>query len=175
MTTCEFMTQSNWFAVQTKQYRESQAASNIKRLGLEVLLPQMKREKMEYGNRKTTVKPLFPGYLFARFRPSSHLHSIQYARGVNRVVCAGQLPLPVGDEVVSVIQSRVDQDGYLVRPSLHKGDEVVVNDGPLQGLIGVFEQELPDGERIVILLKAVEYQARVLIDKLQVSPRGESD
>lgn len=172
MLTEEFLEQSNWYAIQTKPHREDQAASNIGRLGLAVLLPKVKRERLEYGNRAVSIKPLFPGYLFARFSPSSHLRSIRYARGVNRVVCFGELPVPLSEEVVDTIKARVGRDGFVnlnSSKSFRKGDQVVVNEGPLQGLAGVFEQELSDGERAVVLLKTVEYQARVLVEKLRLS------
>ena len=171
MQTEEFLNQSNWYAIQTKPHREDQAASNIGRLGLAVLLPKVKREKREYGNRAVSIKPLFPGYLFARFSPSSHLRSIQYARGVNRVICFGELPVPLSEEVVGTIQARVGKDGFVTMKSesFRKGDQVVINEGPLQGLTGVFEQELSDGERAVVLLRTVEYQARVFIEKLRLS------
>jgi len=170
MSTDDFLDQANWFAIQTKPYREDQAASNISRMGLAVLLPKMKREKLEYGKRRVSIKPLFPGYLFARFSPSSHLRSIRYARGVNRVISFGELPVPLSDEVVSTIQSRVGRDGFVAMGSpFRNGDPVVFNEGPLQGLAGVFERDLPDGERAVVLLNTVEYQARVLVEKLRLS------
>jgi len=123
------------------------------------------------------VKPLFPGYLFARFRPSSHLHSIRYARGVNRVLCTGEVPIPLGEEVVNAITDRIGADGFVRNNGvvLRKGDPVIVNDGPLQGLAGVFERELSDGERAVILLKTVEYQATVLIEKMRLRPQAQTD
>ena len=171
MLTEEFLNQANWFAIQTKPYREDQAASNISRMGLAVLLPKMKRVKREFGNRRVSIKPLFPGYLFARFSPSSHLRSIRYARGVNRVICFGELPVPLSDEVVVTIRSRVGKDGLVTLNSqpFRNGDPVIFNEGPLKGLVGVFERELSDGERAVVLLAAVEYQARVLVEKLQLS------
>lgn len=175
MSVENFLDQSNWFAIQTKPNREDQAASNIGRMGLAVLLPKMKRERCEFGTRRVSIRPLFPGYLFVRFSPSSHLHSIRYARGVNRIVCFGELPVPLGDDVVSTIQSRVDDHGFVINnsPVLRKGDQVVINEGPLRGLAGVFERELSDGERALVLLKAVEYQARVLVEKLRLTPRSQ--
>lgn len=162
--------QSNWYAVQTKPYREDQAASNIRRLGLTVLLPKIMREKLEYGNVRTQVKPLFPGYLFARFSPSPHFHSIRYARGVTRVLCAGDTPVPLSEEIIGTIQSRVGTDGYVrIGSPLRQGEEVVINEGPLRGLVGVFERELSDGERAVVLLQAVEYQVRVFVERLRLS------
>jgi transcriptional antiterminator RfaH len=167
MTASDFWEQSNWYAVQTKPGREEQAASNISRLGLDVFLPRIKRRKLNLGRSQTHIKPLFPGYLFAHFSPLPYLHSIRYARGVNRVVCAGDMPIPLGTEIISAIKSKVGKDVFVsLGPGpFMTGDRVIINDGPLQGLSGVFERELSGRERAVVLLKTVDYQARVFIEK----------
>jgi transcriptional antiterminator RfaH len=172
-----FSTQTNWYAIHTKRLREDQAASNISRLGVKVFLPKVKREKLAFGHRREILKPLFPGYLFACFCPSLYLCSIRYARGVCRVISAGAQPIPVGDEIISTIQSRTGKDGFVILGpppcSLSNGQEVVINSGPLQGLLGVFDSDLSDGERAAILLSAVEYQVRVVIQRSHLTPATE--
>jgi transcriptional antiterminator RfaH len=157
--------QDNWFAVHTKASQEDLAAMHIRRLGLEVLLPKVRREK--WGTSKLTVKPLFPGYLFARFCPATFFHVIRYVRGARTVVSAGGVPLPVDEEIISTIRSQIGSDGYATLPTkpLHTGDHVTVHDGPLQGLVGIFEREVDDSNRVIVLLQAIEYQARLRIEK----------
>ena len=84
---------------------------NIERLGLEVFLPRMKKTKSVWGVAQIVIKPLFSGYLFARFSPATYLHLIQYARGVRRVVGNGERPLPVDDEIIMAVRSGMDEDG----------------------------------------------------------------
>lgn len=176
MADTDFWKQTNWYAVQTKPCREDEAATNIRRLGLNVFLPKTKREKHVWGKCQAIIKPLFPGYIFAHFSPSPYLHSIRYARGVRRVVSAGEDPLPLDKEIIWVIQSRVGKDGFVsIGPdSLKTGDQVVINEGLLRGLAGIFEQELSDGERAIVLLRTVEYQARVFIEKWRLTAGTES-
>ena len=149
---------------------------NIERLGLEVFLPRMKKTKSVWGVAQIVIKPLFSGYLFARFSPATYLHLIQYARGVRRVVGNGERPLPVDDEIIMAVRSGMDEDGYLhitPRP-LRRGDRVMVQDGPLQGLIGTLDQEMDDRQRVIILLEAIEYQARILIEKRYLKVQAEA-
>lgn len=163
----DYWCETNWYAIHAHPAREAVAAVNIERFGLQVFLPQLKEEKLVWGFPRTVVKPLFSGYLFAYFSPASHLHLIQYARGVRRVVGNGQRPLPVDDEIIGAVRSSLGADGYAqIQPKpIHRGDRVMVQQGPLEGLKGVLEQEVEDHERVVILLEAIEYQARLLIDK----------
>lgn len=165
-------TQTHWYAIHTKPYQEEQAASNIGRLGLDVFLPKTKKEKPAFSRRGLTFKPLFPGYIFARFCLSPYLHSIRYARGVNRIVCADGLPIPVDDEVISIIRSRMDEDGFvnLAWCEVKKSQDVLINDGPLQGLVGIFDPDLSDRDRAAILFTTVEYQLRVLVEKSSLTP-----
>jgi len=48
------------------------------------------------------------------------------------------------------------------------GDEIVVMEGPLKGLKGVFARDLSDGQRVMILLNYVSYQGSLLIKKSKI-------
>ena len=161
---------TNWFAIYTKPNREAVAEMHIQSLGLEVLLPQVKITQNLWGIPRQVTKPLFPNYLFARFSPSSYLHLIQFTRGVRQVVRGGALPLPVDEEIIRLIKEEISVEGFvnLKQKSLQPGDPVVIKEGPFQGLRGLFNQELKDKERVVILLEAIKYQAHILIEKRQL-------
>lgn len=158
---------TNWFAVYTKPNREAVAKMHIQSLGLEVLFPQVKVTKKLWGTPQQIAKPLFPNYLFARFCPNTYLHLIHFTRGVRQVVRGGSLPLPVDEEIIQLIKEEISEDGFInLKPkSLQPGDLVVIKEGPFQGLRGLFNQELKDKERVVILLEAINYQAHILIEK----------
>ncbi len=157
----------NWFAIHTKAAREELAAMNIARLGIDVFIPKRLGEKLVWGVSYPVLKPLFPRYVFARFRPDSHMHSIGYARGVRSVVSFGDLPLPVEERIIFEIQSRISAEGYVRLDStrFNKGDRVTVEEGPFRGLAGMFERELKNQDRVVLLLETIEFQARVLVEK----------
>lgn len=172
----DFYRETHWFTIHAKPYREDVAATNIARLDLEVFLPKMKRERLVYGVPREMIVPLFPGYFFARFCPATHLHLIRYARGVLRIVSCGDVPLPVDEVIIQEIRSRIGPDGYvrLGARSPQPGDRVLVREGPLRGLMGIFERELDDRERVVLLLEAIEYQARVVVERRCLSLTEES-
>ena len=45
------------------------------------------------------------------------------------------------------------------------GDEIEVVEGPLKGLKGIFEREMSDADRVLILLNYVSYQGQLVIEK----------
>ena len=75
--------------------------------------------------------------------------------------------MPVYDDIIQAIRSRIGEDGFIRMDSsaLRPNERVVIQAGPLEGLKGVFKDELSDRNRVVILLQAVEYQVRIQIDR----------
>lgn len=158
--------QTNWFAIQTKPARENFAATNVTALGIECFLPKVRMERCTHSLAQVVIKPLFSGYLFARFCPARCMDLVRCARGVLRVLCSGRLPIPLRDEVILDIQSRLSDDGFikLVHKRLQPGDQITVEQGPFQGLIGTVEREADDGKRVTLLLETIHH-ARVIIEK----------
>jgi transcriptional antiterminator RfaH len=159
----------NWFAIHAKPRRESFAATNVSALGIGVLLPRVKVERLIRGAAQQGTKPLFPGYFFARFRPENSFETVRCARGVSQVVSSGRFPIPVHNEVVREIQDRIQEDGLIrIRPQhLEPGTRVSIQGGPFEGMMGRVERELDDRKRVAILLESL-LNARVLIERRQV-------
>ena len=156
-----------WYAIGTKNGQENRVEFHLVRLGLEVLNPKQKKEKKVWGSSKLIVKPLFPGYLFAKFEPANYLHTIQYTRGVRQVLHFGGNILPVDEEIIQTIRLRLDIDGCveLQKVPMNKGDSISVCEGPLTGFKGIFKGELNDRNRVVVLLDLMGVYARVVMEK----------
>jgi transcriptional antiterminator RfaH len=156
----------NWFALHTKPRRENFAATNVNALGVESFLPLLKAERLVHGTGRTIIKPLFPGYFFARFRPEDSLESVECSRGVSHVVSSGRFPIPVEEQTVRDIQDRAKPDGLIrIRPQgLAPGTRVSIQSGPFEGMMGRVERELDDRKRVTILLETLLH-ARVLIER----------
>jgi transcriptional antiterminator RfaH len=164
----------NWFAVQTKPWREKLGASNIEMLGLESFFPQCQRNRKICGRVQKITEPLFPGYFFARFCPSVWLQIIRYSHGILRVVSSGATPIPVDEDIVKEIRGREDDSGYvaLSEPVLRTGDRVKIEFGPFEGMTGIFQRELDGKDRVLLLLEALG-QAQVVLGRDSV--RWEAD
>lgn len=156
----------SWFAIQTKPRRENFAARNIEKLGIEVLLPRIRFERLTRGVAQPRTKPLFSGYLFARFRPEIFFETVKTTRGVLRVMNSGGTPIPVPEEIIREIQDRIEVDGLIqTQPQvLAAGIRVTIESGPFEGMMGRVERELDDRKRVAIFLETL-FNARVLIDR----------
>ena len=151
-----------WYAIKTKPRQESRAASNLRSWGLETLAP---KTLSSLASKSARGGPLFPGYLFARFDANSLLGRVRFTRGVNDVVGLGESATPVDDSIIALIRSRLDSDGIVrLRPPT-AGMSVEVVSGPMQSLVGVFERELPEQDRVIILLATMGGQVHANLPK----------
>jgi transcriptional antiterminator RfaH len=154
-----------WYVVHAKPHQEDTVESQLLQMGMEVFCPRLKQIKVIRRKRQSVVVPLFPGYLFARFGLHNQYRAVMYARGVRRVVCFGMTPAPVEDRLIEGIRQRhIDGCVTVARRRFVAGQSVKIREGSLCGLDAVFEREMSGTQRAVLLLKALSYQARVIVD-----------
>jgi transcriptional antiterminator RfaH len=153
-----------WHVVRTKPHQEQSVELNLSRAGIEVFCPRIREEKYIRRKVQSVVAPLFPSYLFVRFCLSQS-RTVMYATGVRRLVSFGHTPAIVQDEIIDGIRDRL-QDGVvnLKVPSFSRGDVVRIREGPLCGLEAVFEQEMIGKQRVMLLMKTLTCQVRVILD-----------
>lgn len=162
---------SCWYAIHTKPRQEDRADSNLRAWRVETFAPKIReRNYNTYTGKATFVtKPLFPRYIFARFMASNLLHKVYFTRGVQDVVCFGGKPCPINEDIIRVIKSRRATDGYIhMGENLQPGDKVIIGEGPLQSFAGIFDGYYKDEERVSILLTAVSYQSRVIVERQSI-------
>ena len=154
-----------WYAVKCKPHQERLAELHLKRAGITTLYPQIKEPKIVRRRRQVCINALFPGYLFAQFNVDGDYRTVIYCRGVRDVVSFGANPAVVDEEMIQAIKDRLC-NGYLTirEPAFRPGQVVRIQEGPLRGLEAVFEMQIPGYQRAVLLLRAISYQAKVVVD-----------
>lgn len=163
---------AHWYAIHTKPKQERRAESNLRAWDIETFTPKIKDRRRIRTLRGSNyiIKPLFPQYIFAHFNLQSYLHKVTFARGVHSIVRFGDDPARIDDEIISIIQLRLGDEGFVrMGDELKCGDSVIIRDGPFQSLIGIFEGEVGEADRIRILLTAISYQAHITIEKDRVT------
>ena len=160
-----------WYVVHTHPRQEDRAISNLSAWKVETFTPRFKERRLnQFSGRPTyLIKPLFPRYIFVRFKLVDLYHKIRYTRGVHSLVTFNDKPTAVDDNLISILRSRIGKDGFIqMEEELKPGDEVIIQEGPFVGFSGIFEREMKEVDRIMILLKTVSYQAHVMVDKEKV-------
>lgn len=152
-----------WYAVMAKPRKEHTATSFLDQAGIETYYPEVNESFSLKGRRSVRRSGLFPGYFFARFDYDKEYRTVSYCRGVRRIVAFGQAPAEVEPSLLDEIRRRLNQQDMLPIPSLARGEVVRINHGPLAGVEGVFDSFLSGKERVVVLLRALSYQSRAVL------------
>lgn len=161
----------NWYVIQTHSKQEDRAAENLAAWGLNVCNPKIKghRRNSFTGELAYFARPLFPNYIFAKFSLNSVYHKLRFTRGVRSVLNFGDYATPVDEAIINIIQSRLGDDGFVtIGEKFIPGESVIIREGPRQHLVGIVEKEVQDSDRVMILLNAVNYQARIIVDRRQI-------
>lgn len=160
-----------WYVLQVKPRRERPVVAHLQTIEIESYLPELKANRRAV---RSGPVPLFPGYLFARFQVPIDLDRVRYSRGVIRVLGNKTHPTAVPDKVIRTLKSRTGEDGLTdLRVKPKAGDVVRIEAGPFQGFLGRIERELDGGQRVMMLLEALQNAALfVATDMLALEKRA---
>jgi transcription elongation factor/antiterminator RfaH len=154
----------NWYVIQTKPKKETEAESYLLTKGVEAFNPLMETFALRSGRMSKELKPLFPGYIFGKFDLDENYPLVRWARGVKKVLSFGGYPTPISEEAVEIIKERADTQGVVRLKHHFEADDVIrIKGGPLKDLLGIFERWISDSERVRILLNLMGYQPAIEI------------
>lgn len=146
--------QPRWYLIHCKPRQEQRALEHLERQGFECYEPWRPVERRRGTSLHKSLEPLFPGYLFIRLdRVHDNWLPIRSTRGVNRVVSFNAFPLPVADEIVDGIRTRIGEPQ--MKPYFSGGDRVRVTEGSFAQLEAIFIAHDGD-ERVILLLNMLQ-------------------
>ena len=154
---------SLWYVIQTKPCAEESVQQHLRNAQFETFLPKIRTMVRGSGKSVARIKSLFPSYLFAHINldDANLYHMIRYTRGVRRILGDGNLPIPVPDEMIRIIQERIGADGVIEqRLTMKKGDEVRIRKGVFSDLVGILEKPVSAAGRVRVLLNIMRYRVR---------------
>lgn len=165
----------HWYCVHTKPTKETLSQRYLgETLGLETYFPKLREVKRIRRVRREVTSPLFPRYLFCRFDSSASYRAVRYAPDVLGVVSFGGTPTIVSDDLIEELRRWAGEslDVVTIRPGLQPGDHVEIVAGPMRGLQAVILHGMRDSERVAVLLTALNFSARAIIDRSQLERAG---
>lgn len=164
-----------WFLVQTKPQQETRALENLQQQGVNAFCPQVLVEKLSRGKRKVSKEVLFPNYLFVEFdQEAVSALSINFTRGVNRIVSFGSSPSQVPDQLISQLKERIElSEQSMITELPEKGEKLEVLDGPFRGLNAVFSQ-IDGDSRAIVLITILSQKVKAALPLRSLSRAGRS-
>jgi transcription antitermination factor NusG len=158
-----------WFALRVKSRCEKLVASMARDKGVEEFLPLYQSRRRWSDRLKSVEFPLFPGYVFCRFNPQHRL-PLLIIPGVLHLVSIGRIPAPIDDGEIAAIQAAT-YSGLSTEPwpFLEAGQRVRLEDGPLNGLEGIYVGDAKQ-HRVVVSITLLRRSLAVTIERHWITP-----
>jgi transcription termination/antitermination protein NusG len=170
-----------WFIVHTysgyEQKVKSALEERIKALGKEelfdqILVPTEKVVELVKGERKTSARKFYPGYILVRMELNDETwHLVKDTPKVTGFIGGQGRPTALSDQEAQKIVDQMTAGALKPKPKylLERGDEVRVIDGPFLNFNGVVDEVNPEKGKVRVLVSIFGRSTPVELDFVQVT------
>ncbi len=137
----------------------------------EVLIPSETVVELKNGERKTSTRKFFPGYILVLMELTNETwHVVKDTPKVTGFVGGATNPPAIPDEEVAKITIRMEEGEECPKPKVlfEVGETVRVVDGPFLNFTGVVEDVKPDKAKIKVMVSIFGRVTPVELDFIQV-------
>lgn len=169
-----------WYVVHTYSGFEQKARLALKervkqqkaeKYFAEVLIPSENVIELVRGEKKTTSRKFFPGYMLVKMILNDNTwHLVKSTPKITGFVGNALTPPPVPEEEVARITNQMTQGTLKPRPKVQfeEGESVRVIDGPFVNFNGVVEEVKPDKGKLRVMVSIFGRSTPVELDFVQV-------
>ncbi|GAB4563311.1 MAG: transcription termination/antitermination protein NusG [Geothermobacteraceae bacterium] len=169
-----------WYGVHTYSGYENKVKANleerIRSMGAEdlfgeILIPSETVVELKNGERKTSSRKFFPGYILVQMEMNNETwHIVKGTPKVTGFVGGATSPPPIPDEEVAKITSRMEEGVERPKPKVEfeVGETVRVVDGPFLNFTGVVEDVKPDKGKLKVMVSIFGRVTPVELEFIQV-------
>lgn len=173
-----------WYVVHTYSGFENKAKlaleDAIRRSGLdhrfgEVLVPTEKVVEVKDGQKKTTTRKVFPGYMFVQMEIDNETwHLVRSTPKVTGFIGGTRNPPAIPEDEVRRITNQMAEDDEKPKPMMHfeRGEEVRIIDGPFSSMKGKVEEVNQPRARLRVMVSIFGRTTPVELDFTQVERLG---
>jgi len=173
-------TEKKWYIVNTQTGQEGKAkmaleervkTQKMEDLFGEVLIPSENVVELVKGEKKTTSRKIFPGYMFVQMILNERTwHLVKDTSKVTGFVGNSTNPAPVPQEEVERINRQVAMGAEKPKPKIKfsEGESVRVIDGPFSNFNGTVEEINMEKGKVKVLVSIFGRPTPVELDFVQV-------
>lgn len=168
-----------WYGVHTYSGYENKVRltllERIKNYGMEesfgeILIPSETVMEMKKGEKRTSSRKFFPGYILVNMELNDESwHIVKETSKVTGFV-GGNQPFPIPDEEVQKITRRMEEGAERPKPKVlfEVGETVRVTDGPFLNFTGVVEDVKPEKAKLRVMVSIFGRATPVELEFMQV-------
>ncbi len=167
-----------WYVVHSYSGYENKVKRNLEQrietMGMEdkifrVVVPTEEEVEIRDGQRKTSRKRVFPGYILVHMViDEESWYVVRNTPGVTGFVGSGTDPTPLTQEEVDNILSRMEAEQPRIKVSFRIGETVRITEGPFAEFMAVVDEIFPDRGKVRVLVSFFGRETPVEMDFLQV-------
>lgn len=139
---------------------------------VDVLVPTEKVVELVKGERRTSARKFYPGYIMVRMELNDETwHLVKSTPKVTGFIGDKTSPTPISDGEAERIKTQMEEGAVKPKPkfAVEKGDEVRVVDGPFTNFNGIVEEVNPDKGKIRVLISIFGRATPVELEFVQVT------
>lgn len=169
-----------WYGVHTYSGYENKVKLNLEEriraldaeeMFGEILIPAETVVELKKGERKTSTRKFFPGYILIEMELNNETwHIVKDTPKVTGFVGGGQTPPPIPEDEVALITDRMAEGEDRPKPKVEfeVGETVRVIDGPFHNFTGVVEDVNPDKAKLKVMVSIFGRVTPVELEFIQV-------
>jgi transcriptional antiterminator NusG len=168
-----------WYVVHTYSGHEARARASllerIRAAGLEglfgeVLIPTESVLEMRKGQKRTTTRKFYPGYMFVQMKLTKDTWHL--VKGTPKITgfLGGTNPSPVPEREILQVKRQETEGAAKPKPKVlfEEGENVRVTDGPFSNFAGIVEEVKPEKQKVRVLVSIFGRATPVELDFTQV-------
>jgi transcription termination/antitermination protein NusG len=168
-----------WYVVHTYSGHENKARlslqERVKQMGKDtqfgqVLIPTESVLELVKGQRRTTTRKFYPGYMFVQMELNEEtFHLVKNTPKITGFL-GGQTPTPVKESEIAAINSQMSEGAIKPKPRItfEEGENVRVVDGPFSNFAGIVEEVKAEKQKVRVLVSIFGRATPVELDFAQV-------
>ena len=136
----------------------------------EIVIPEENVVELVKGEKKTSKRKFFPGYILVRMELSDDTwHIVKDTPKVTGFV-GNRSPSPISDEEVKSLQNRIDEGTLKPKPkiSFEEGDHIKIIDGPFTNFDGMVAEVKTEKGKLRVIVSIFGRSTPVELDFIQV-------
>ena len=137
----------------------------------DILIPEEDIVELVKGEKKTSKRKFFPGYVLVRMELNEDTwHIVKNTPKVTGFIGSKDKASPISDEDVESLKTRIDEGTLKPKPKykFEAGDHVKIIDGPFTNFDGVVDEVKPEKGKLRVIVSIFGRSTPVELDYIQV-------
>ena len=137
----------------------------------DILIPEEDIVELVAGEKKTSKRKFFPGYILVRMELDDETwHIVKDTPKVTGFIGSKDKPSPIPDKDVENLRTRIDEGTLKPKPKFkfEEGDHVRIIDGPFTNFEGLIDEVKPEKGKLRVIVSIFGRSTPVELDFLQV-------